>query len=50
VDGKAYSVDVVTGQRTSEHVQIVKGLAKEDTVITDGQMKVKNGAAIKVQS
>lgn len=50
VDGKAFSVDVVIGQRTSDTVQILQGLSKSDTVITDGQMKVKNGAAVKIQS
>lgn len=50
VEGKAFSVDVVIGQRTSDNVQILQGLTKTDVVITDGQMKVKNGAAVKIQS
>jgi len=50
VDGKAYSVSVVLGLRTSETVQVVQGLTKTDIVITDGQMKVKNGMPVKVQS
>lgn len=50
VDGKAYSVNVVIGQRTNENVQIVQGLTKADVVITDGQLKVKNGMPVKVQS
>lgn len=50
VDGKAYSVDVVIGQRTQEKVQILQGLSKTDVVITDGQMKVKNGMPVNVES
>lgn len=50
VDGKAFSVDVVLGQRTSDDVQITQGLSKSDVVITDGQMKVKNGMPVRVQS
>ncbi len=50
VDGKAYSVNVVIGQRTTDKVQVLQGLAKDDMVITDGQMKVKNGMSVKVQS
>lgn len=49
VDGKAYSVDVVIGQRAQENVQIIQGLSKADMVITDGQMKVKNGMPVKVE-
>ena len=49
VDGKAYSVNVVVGQRTHESVQITQGLAKNDIVITDGQMKVKNGMPVQVK-
>lgn len=50
VDGKAMSVDVELGQRTADSVQITKGLTKTDVIITDGQMKVKNGMAVNVQS
>lgn len=50
VDGKAFSVDVVIGQRTADNIQILHGLSKHDVVITDGQMKVKNGMPVKVQS
>ena len=48
VDGKAVSVDVELGQRTADSVQVTKGLTKNDVVITDGQMKVKNGMAVKL--
>jgi membrane fusion protein (multidrug efflux system) len=50
VEGKAYSVNVIIGQRTAENVQVVQGLTKNDVVITDGQMKVKNGMTVEIQS
>lgn len=50
VDGKAYGVNVIIGQRTADSVQVLQGLVKDDVVITDGQMKVKNGMSVKVQS
>ncbi len=50
VDGKAYSVNVVVGQRTADSVQVTQGLKKNDVVITDGQMKIKNGMDVKIQS
>jgi membrane fusion protein (multidrug efflux system) len=50
VDGKAYAVNVVLGQRTTDTVQITQGLTKTDIVITDGQLKVKNGMTVKLQS
>jgi membrane fusion protein (multidrug efflux system) len=50
VDGKAVSVNVTIGQRTPESVEITQGLAKSDVVITDGQMKLKNGMPVKIQS
>lgn len=50
VDGKAFAVNVTLGQRTAEKVEITEGLSKGDTVITDGQMKVKNGMPVKIQS
>jgi membrane fusion protein (multidrug efflux system) len=50
VDGKAFSVDVVIGQRTTEKVQVTQGVSKGDVIITDGQMKVKNGMPVQIQS
>jgi membrane fusion protein (multidrug efflux system) len=49
VNGKAYGVTVSIGKRTEETVQILQGLSQGDKVITDGQLKVKNGAAVKVK-
>lgn len=50
VDGKAVTVNVTLGQRTPDNVEITEGLSKGDMVITDGQMKVKNGSPVSVQS
>lgn len=50
VNGKAYASNVVTGKRTEDTIQILQGLSVGDNVITDGQLKVKNGMAVKVKS
>jgi membrane fusion protein (multidrug efflux system) len=47
VDGKAYPVTVLTGKRIEDSVQITQGLASGDVIITDGQLKVKNGTPVK---
>lgn len=49
VDGKAYAVSVTTGKRANEKVQITQGLSPGDLVITDGQLKVKNGMPVQVK-
>lgn len=50
VDGKAYAVTVELGKRDGDQVEITQGLVAGDTVITDGQMKVKNNTPVKVKS
>jgi len=50
VDGKAYAVTVLIGKRVGEDVQILQGLSPGDSVITDGQLKVKNGIPVKIKS
>lgn len=50
VDGKAYAVTVLIGKRTEQAVQVTQGLTVGDMVITDGQLKVKNGMPVKVHS
>lgn len=49
VDGKAYPVTVLTGTRAGDNVQVTQGLGTGDTIITDGQLKVKNGTPVKAQ-
>lgn len=50
VDGKAFAVTAVIGKRLNGNVQVVDGLKRDDVVITDGQMKVKSGMAVKIKS
>jgi membrane fusion protein (multidrug efflux system) len=49
VNGKAFGVTVLTGRRSDEKVQITEGLAVGDMVITDGQLKVKNGVPVQMK-
>ena len=48
VDGKAALTKVDIGNRAPGTVEILKGLAANDIVITDGQMKLKDGAPVSV--
>ena len=48
VDGKAALTKVDIGNRAPGTVEILKGLAANDLVITDGQMKLKDGAPVSV--
>ena len=48
VDGKAILTKVDIGNRAPGTVEILKGLAANDMVITDGQMKLKDGAPVSV--
>lgn len=49
VNGKAVSVDVTVGERTSTEVQIIAGLTASDQVVTDGQVKLTNGQPVTTQ-
>ncbi len=46
VDGKALLTKVDLGIRRPGEVEVLKGLAANDVVVTDGQMKLKDGAAV----
>lgn len=48
VDGKAALTKVAIGNRAPGTVEILKGLAANDMVVTDGQMKLKDGAPVTV--
>jgi membrane fusion protein (multidrug efflux system) len=48
VDGKAALTKVDIGNRAPGTVEIIKGLAANDMVITDGQIKLKDGAPVTV--
>ncbi len=48
VDGRAARVKVEIGQRADTNVEIVRGLTANDVVITAGQLKVRDGGAVKI--
>lgn len=50
VDGKAFAVNVITAKRVGDKVQILEGINPGDKVITDGQLKVRNGTPIKIKT
>ena len=47
-DGKAMLTKVELGVRRPGEVEVVKGLTPTDMVVTDGQMKLKDGAPVMV--
>ena len=48
IDGKAALAEVATGSRTHGEVEVVKGVAAGEVVVTDGQLKLQNGAPVMV--
>lgn len=48
VDGKAALTEVTIGQRQGGNVEIVAGLSRDDTVVTAGQLKIRDGAPVVV--
>lgn len=48
VDGKAALTEVQLGQRRGGDVEIVEGLAEGETVITAGQLKIRDGVPVTV--
>jgi membrane fusion protein (multidrug efflux system) len=48
VDGKAALTKVELGVRHPGEVEVLKGLSANDVVVTDGQMKLKDGAPVMV--
>jgi membrane fusion protein, multidrug efflux system len=47
VDGKAQRVPVRLGVRRAAQVEIVEGLAADDLVVTAGQLKLRDGMAVR---
>ena len=47
-DGKAVLTKIVLGERRPGEVEVLKGLAPNDLVVTDGQIKLKDGAPVSV--
>ena len=48
IDGKVELTKVELGQRTPGYVEILKGLSPGDLVVTEGQMKIRDGAPVTV--
>lgn len=47
-DGKAYERGVVSGRIIGDQVEILEGLAENDTVITSGQINLSEGSSITI--
>jgi len=47
-DGRANRVKIEVGQRRDGNVQVLKGLTANDTVVTAGQLKIRDGATVTV--
>ena len=50
IDGKAVRTKVEVGQRRDSRVEILKGVARGDTVVTAGQLKIRDGTAVTLVS
>jgi membrane fusion protein (multidrug efflux system) len=48
VDGKAQRVKVEVGQRGDGRVEILGGVTSDDTVVTAGQLKIRDGTPVQV--
>ena len=46
VDGKAMMSKITVGKRLQGQVEVTEGLSKDDTVVTAGQMKLRNQAPV----
>jgi membrane fusion protein, multidrug efflux system len=47
-DGRALRVKVDIGQRREGVVEVLRGIAKDDVIVTAGQLKIRDGAPVKV--
>ena len=48
VDGKVARVKVDIGRRRDSHVEVLKGLARDDVVVTAGQLKLRDGMPVTI--
>jgi membrane fusion protein, multidrug efflux system len=48
IDGRASRAKIDIGQRQAGSVEVVRGLNKDDVVVTAGQTKIRDGAPVKV--
>lgn len=47
-DGRALRVKVDIGQRREGYVEVLRGIAKDDVIVTAGQLKIRDGAPVRV--
>ncbi len=47
-EGRATRVKVEIGQRREGVVEILRGVSKDDVIVTAGQLKIRDGAAVKL--
>jgi membrane fusion protein, multidrug efflux system len=47
-DGRAVRTKIEIGQRVTGTVEVLKGLTKDDTIVTAGQPKIRDGAPVRV--
>lgn len=47
-NGVAKEVEIIKGQRTASHVQILSGLSAGDTLLTTGVMQLRNGMSVDI--
>ncbi len=47
-NGKAQEVEIIKGQRTASHVQVLTGLSANDTLLTTGVMQLRNGMPVNI--
>jgi membrane fusion protein (multidrug efflux system) len=48
IDGKAVRTKVEVGQRRDSKVEILNGVAKDDVIVTAGQLKLRDGAPVSI--
>jgi membrane fusion protein (multidrug efflux system) len=48
IDGKAVRTKVEVGQRRDSKVEILNGVAKDDVIVTAGQLKLRDGAPVNI--
>jgi membrane fusion protein (multidrug efflux system) len=49
-DGRAARVKIDVGQRRDGMVEVLKGLGPDDSVVTAGQLKIRDGSAVTVSA
>ncbi len=48
VDGKAIRTKVDVGQRRDARVEVLTGVSADDTIVTAGHLKLRDGATVKI--